>query len=114
MALKLTDINMLQDYINGMMARVDHHGGPVNEIILALIGAILWKKDEDRPILIREKNGSSKNLIWTHIKGVKYAFCYNHFTQEIEMYKNGMKGELITTFTNETSFKDIRKVFSNL
>lgn len=44
MALTVTEIEELRAYINGVMARADHHAGNVKEIALTLTGAILWRK----------------------------------------------------------------------
>ena len=51
MSLTVEDINSLQQYIVGVMNRADHHAGNVNEIVLALAGAIVWEKD-DTPIRV--------------------------------------------------------------
>ncbi|WP_162148383.1 hypothetical protein [Vibrio cholerae] len=40
MALTVKDVNILSQYISGVMARADHHAGNVEEIALALAGAI--------------------------------------------------------------------------
>ncbi|MEH1935142.1 MAG: hypothetical protein V7L14_15895 [Nostoc sp.] len=47
MPLEVTDIQTLKGYIDGVMERADHHAGGVNEISLALAGAIVWRKDDD-------------------------------------------------------------------
>lgn len=50
MPLPVTDVEILQGYINGVMARADHHANEVEEIALALAGAIVWKKDAGKDI----------------------------------------------------------------
>ena len=49
MALTVTDVEQLRAYLCGVMSRADHHAGSVNEIALALVGAILWRKDDFVP-----------------------------------------------------------------
>jgi len=41
MALTVTEIEELRSYRNGVTNRTDHHADNVNEIALALTGAIL-------------------------------------------------------------------------
>ena len=49
------------------MGRADHHAGNVNEIALALVGAILWRKN-DRSIKVMEYNGETKKRIMSYHK----------------------------------------------
>ena len=75
MVLTVQDVNVLQEYIAGVISCSDHHAGNVNEISLALAGAIVWKKD-DQPIKVMAHGEESKNVLWAHIGGTRYAFAY--------------------------------------
>ena len=43
----VTDVDVLQEYISGVMNRADHHAGNVSDVCLAIAGAVIWRKDGD-------------------------------------------------------------------
>ncbi len=43
MALTITTLTVLNQYINGVMERADHHEQNVNEFVLTLAGAVIWR-----------------------------------------------------------------------
>jgi hypothetical protein len=58
MALTIDTLRRLNEYITGVMDRADHHGQNVNEIALAIAGAIIWKvTDED--VQVRTYSGQT-------------------------------------------------------
>ena len=113
MALSVNDVDTLQGYIKGVLARADHHAGKVNEIALALVGAIVWKKD-NLSIKVMEREGSTKNVLWVNINKNKYAFSYNHETQKIEMRKDTIRGTILNQFDNSTSLSNLKQIFEIL
>lgn len=56
MPLTVTEVDELQQYISGVMERAGHHAGNVDEVALALVGAILWRKDDDADIKVMAQN----------------------------------------------------------
>jgi len=114
MALTVTEIEDLRAYINGVMDRADHHAGAVNEIALALTGAILWRKEDAEPIKVMAQNGETKNVLWVRIGGARYAFSYNHESGQIEMRKGSTQGPTLHTFNNSTPLTDVRRIFAAL
>ena len=114
MKVTLTNIGVLQQYISGVMERANHHGGDVNEIVLALIGEILWQIDHDSDIEVHARDGDIKNVLWAYIRGTKYAFSYNHEAGQIEMREGSVRGQTIQSFTNETSIRDVKDFFDSL
>jgi hypothetical protein len=113
MSLKVTDIQTLKDYINGVMERADHHAGGVNEISLALAGAIVWRKDDD-PIKVMARDGETKNVLWVKINQKRYAFAYNGTTGEIELRQDNMRGKTLHTFSNKTPLSQLKQIFESL
>jgi hypothetical protein len=113
MALTVTDISTLQDYIRGVMGRADHHAGGVNEIALALAGAIIWRKD-DEPIKVMVQDGDTKNVLWVRIGGNRYAFSYNHSAGTIELREGSTRGAVLHSFSNSTPLSAVKQIFSNL
>ena len=114
MALTVTEIEELRAYINGVMARADHHAGNVKEIALTLTGAILWRKNDDEPIDVMAHNGETQTVLWVRIGKTRYAFSYNHTSGEIEMRSGGTQGPTIHTFSNTTPLSSIRQIFEAL
>lgn len=114
MALAVTGVDELREYLCGVMARADHHAGNVKEIALALAGAILWRKDDDKPIKVMAHAGETKNVLWVHIGGQRYAFSYNHTTGEIEMREGNTQGPTLHSFTNATPLSSVMAIFKAL
>lgn len=114
MPLTVTEIEGLQEYLRGVMTRADHHAGAVNEVALALTGAIIWRKDDDQPIKVMAHNGQTKNVLWVHIGGNYYAFSYNHSVGEIEMRQRTTQGPVLHRFSNLTTLAQVKQVFESL
>ena len=114
MPFTIQDVNTLQEYIQGVMARASDHAGQVTAIALALAGAIVWRKDNDDPIEVMEVDGELKNVLWVRIGGSRYAFSYKHNTGQIEMREGTTQGRVIQTFDNGTSVTQVESVFRNL
>ncbi|OWP79045.1 hypothetical protein [Flavobacterium oreochromis] len=112
MAIEIDSINSLQNYLNGVMNRADHHAKEVEGVSLALLGAIIWRADGE--ILVREYNGNPANMIWFHIQNNKYVMTYNHNNQTIELKERTHTGTVITSFNNSTTYEEIIRIFSNL
>lgn len=110
---QVTDIDRLRDYIGGVVSRADHHADQVNEIALALAGAIVWRKDDD-PIEVMVREGEMKNVLWFRVAGTRYAFSYNHNAQCIELREGSTQGRVVGSFTNRTPCADVRRIFEQL
>ena len=114
MALTVTEIEELRAYLNGVMNRADHHADDVNEIALALAGAILWRKDDAEPIKVMVREGETTNVIWVRIGAKRYALSYNHAARCIELREGGLQGPTLHTFTNATPLSQVRAIFQAL
>lgn len=113
MPATITDVDTLKLYISGVMDRADHHAGNVDAIGLALAGAIVWRKDPD-PIEVMSRGGELTNVLWVKISGRRYAFSYNHQTQEIEMRQDSTHGAVMHRFSNNTPIVQVQTIFQNL
>lgn len=114
MAKVVSNIDTLQYYLEGVMSRSGHHADEVHEVVLTLIGAVVWKKD-DKPIQVKEYAGEPANILWWHSKkGNKYAFRYDHPTHCIELRKDSFRGDVIATFDNKTQASEIIQLFKTL
>lgn len=112
-AAPVTDINTLKAYIEGVMARADHHAPTVGAVALALAGAIVWKKDDD-PIEVMTRDGDMKNVLWVKINGNRYAFSFNHNAQRIELREDSTQGPVLHVFSNSTPVVDVQNIFEGL
>lgn len=94
------------------MNRAIHHGPNVDKIVLILAGAVIWKATDS--IEVRTYNKETANMLWLTVNGSRYAFVYNHYTENIEMHNRTLKGELLATFNNETTADEVKEIFSKL
>ena len=112
MALTITTLTLLNEYINGVMNRADHHGQNVNEIVLTLAGAVVWRATQD--VEVRTYNDQTANILWLTINGHRYAIAYNHETLNIEIRDRNQNGTVLAIFDNSTSAADVKRIFGGL
>jgi hypothetical protein len=113
MPKQVTDVDLLSDYLQGVVGRADHHAPNVNEVALAIAGAVIWRKD-DEPIEVFVREGEMKNVLWFKVGGVRYALSYNHDSGEIELREGGTQGSVVGSFSNATQNNVIRDTFDRL
>ena len=100
MALTITTLTLLNQYINGVMNRADHHGQNVNEIVLTLAGAVVWRATQD--VEVRTYNEETANILWLTVNEHRYAIAYNHQTGNIEIRDRNQNGAVLATFNNSS------------
>lgn len=108
----VSTVDKLQQYIQGVMERAAHHANNVDEICLAIAGAIVWRKDGDFKVITRE--GDMGNVLWMHVGGNRYALSYNHDIRSIEIREGGIQGSVLASFTNGSSIRDVKDFFGGL
>ncbi|MEX1039318.1 MAG: hypothetical protein WDZ51_01725 [Pirellulaceae bacterium] len=108
----VTQVDVLQQYVTGVMDRADHHAGSVNEVCLTIAGALIWRKNGD--IHVFEREGNLTNALWVNIGTNRYAISYKHETGKIEIRENNMRGKVLREFDNSDSASDVRKFFATL
>lgn len=116
MAESVVNVDVLQQYIQGVVGRADHHAQnvDVDQIVLALAGAIVWKKDPDVDLKVLTQDGKMGNVLWVTIGGQRYAFSYNHQVMAVEVRRGSLKGETIAVFTNTNTVASIKEFFEQL
>jgi hypothetical protein len=113
--LTLNTIDDLQAYLQGVMDRADHHAPEAQDIIHALIGAVVCRKDRHVPLRVRQGHaGNPANQLWVSIDGVRYAIAWSHENRCIEMRHGGAHGPVVLTFDSTTSPAMIREIFESL
>jgi len=113
MAVKMQSADLLKDYFNGVLGRADHHAKGVQEISLALMGAVIWKSEGDIEVK-SVKDGGMGNILWFNAESGRYAMYYNHETISIEMRSRTMNGDTLHVFNNETPISEVFSVFKDL
>ena len=108
-----TDIDVLRDYLRGVMDRADHHAQNVNEVSLAVAGGVVWRKDDD-PLEVMTRKGEMKNVLWFKGNGKRYALSYNHDTGGIDLRQNTTQGPVVASFSNEITNAQVRTTFGGL
>jgi hypothetical protein len=113
MPQEVTEIDVLRDYLRGVMDRADHHAQNVNEIALAIAGGLIWRKDDEAlDVMVRE--GEMKNVLWFKVSGQRYALSYNHETGEIELREGSTQGNVRGAFSNSMPNDQVRRIFAGL
>ena len=114
MPITVADVDTLQRYIVGVMDKADHHANGVQDVCLAVAGAIIWKKDAGTTIEVFAVDGDMKNVLWVYVRGTRYAFSYHHPTAAIQIRRNTTQGPVLHSLTNQTPSADIREIFERL
>lgn len=113
MSITVDDVSRLEEYLKGVMDRAGHHASNVNEVVMTLMGAVLWRKDTT-PLEVRTQAGETANIIWFEVDGRKYALAYNHKAKLIELRERTLRGNVLHSFDNRTTAAQVRTIFSAL
>jgi hypothetical protein len=113
MPISVDDVATLETYLQGVINRSEHHAETVGAIALALLGAVLWRKD-GKPLEVRRYAGEPANIVWFEVDGNRYALAYNHGVGCIELRERTQSGKVRHRFTNKTSVIEVREVFQAL
>jgi hypothetical protein len=105
-------VDVLQQYASAVIERADHHARTVDAICLAILGAIVWRKDGDVEVLVR--NGDMKNALWFSVNGRRYAVSYNHANRCIDVRDGTNRGTTLRSFTNADSVSAVMQFFGSL
>lgn len=112
MATTIHNIDILREYLTGVLDRANHHAHNVNEIVLAIAGGIIWKTTNDIKVLSRE--GEMKNVLWLQVNNRTICFTYNHSNGNIEVKEGSTQGSIIATFNNTIPISDVKLFFESL
>jgi Integron cassette protein VCH_CASS1 chain len=113
MPLEMTQVQQFREYLQGVMDRAEHHAGNVDEIALAVAGAVIWRMD-DGPLEAFTREGQTKNVLWARINGRRFAFSYNHEEETIEVREGTTQGHVVRSFSNDDSAGDVAVFFRGL
>lgn len=114
MAISLNTVDEFQDHLLGVFERSAHHAGEVDQVLLSLIGGIMWRKKPGDPIKVNTKEGAGGNVIWFRVDSIRYVLLYSHEERFIKLMEGGRKGEILQTFTNDTPTGELVRIFAGL
>lgn len=112
MATTIHNIEILRNYLSGVLDRANHHAHEVNEIALAIAGGIIWRTTNNIKVMSRE--GEMKNVLWLQVDNRILCFVYNHNNKAIEVRESSIQGIVMQCFTNNTPLSDVKLFFENL
>lgn len=115
MPVEVNDVEKLREYLRGVLGAAQHHANNVDQIILALAGAVIARKD-DSPLQVRP--GRTKELgnalNFTSARGNSYALSYNHSSRQVDLKDGNSRGAVLHSFDNATSIADIASTLARL
>jgi hypothetical protein len=112
MPTTIQNIDILKNYISGVVDRADHHANNVNEIALAIAGGIVWRTTDDIKVMSRQ--GEMKNVLWLQVDNRTLCFAYNHNLQMIEVREGTIQGPVLASFNNASPVGTVKAFFENL
>ena len=108
----VVSVDVLQQYIQGVMNRAEHHANNVDEVSLIIAGAVVWRKDGEIEVMTHD--GDMKNVLWVHISGKRYALSYDHIQRCIVVRERSTQGKVLASFTNGNSAAEVKSFFAGL
>ena len=112
MPLPIPDVDLLQRYLTKVLERAEHHARGVDQIALALVGAVIWRKTGTLEVM-PTKDGTG-NVLWFYVGESRYALSYNHREGAIDLRKKSTQGDRLAALDNSTSLKELRELFEHL
>jgi hypothetical protein len=112
MATTIESIEILQEYLKGVLDRANHHAQNVNSIALAIAGGIIWRSTNRIKVLSRE--GDMKNVLWLEVNQIKLCFVYDHLGGNIDIRETSIQGKTIKSFNNNTPLDEVKTFFESI
>jgi Integron cassette protein VCH_CASS1 chain len=115
MPVSVNNLQTLKTYVRGVLGSAKHHAPNVEEIVLALAGAVVSRMNA-APLEVQgtPKSGMGLALRFTSTRGRRYALSYDHATQSITLKQGSSQGPILHNFTNATPLSQIAQIFSSL
>ena len=112
MATTIQNIEILREYLLGVLDRANHHAQSVDEIALAIAGGIIWRTTNN--IRVMSRDGEMKNVLWLQVNDRQLCFVYNHSNGNIEVKEGTIRGNVIQSFNNTTPIGIVKSFFESL
>ena len=90
MSVPVTTLDELRQHLAPVLTgRAGPKAGEVGPAVLALIGAVLWRKDPG-PVEVR-----APGMAWVSLGGERYLFRYDPHAWRVEVRRGSGSGELL-------------------
>jgi Integron cassette protein VCH_CASS1 chain len=113
MPIPINEIEVLRDYLAGVAKSANHHAKNVAEVAPAIAGHIVSNAENDS-VKVLTRKGKMGNVLWSKIRGNKYAFSYDHDSKTIQIRKNTLRGAVMHSIDNSTTHAGLITIFSSL
>lgn len=111
---RLNSVDELQTYLTGVINNARDHAPEVEEVIFALVGALILEKDSGVPLQAGTYRGRMANVLRATIRSEAYVFSYDHDNGQIIIKRGNQQGPVVGQFSNRTSIRSIIRIFRNL
>lgn len=104
MPLNVRDLDTWHAYVEGVMAKSDHHAPHIGHVILGLGGFISWRA-EPGSLKVMHRSGEIKNVLWwkSESTGNSYVLAYNPRNKSIEVRDDTLQGVVVYSLTSWTA-----------
>jgi len=111
----VNDVEVLRTYLRGVIADAQHHARGVEEIVLALAGGVISRKNST-PLEVQRapKRGMGHALRFRSTRGRRYALSYDHAAGAIVLKDGSSQGNVLHSFTNATPLSQVAAIFAAL
>lgn len=115
MPVQVSDVEVLRTYLRRVIADAKHHASGVEEIVLALAGGVISRKNSS-PLEVQKapKRGMGHALRFRSTSGRRYALSYDHGAGAIVLKDGSSQGNVLHSFTNTTSLAQVASIFARL
>lgn len=100
----LTTLSEFHTYFSGVMHRANCHALNVNKVLPLLAGVVLNHVDMKNGLQARTYRGDYANIAWVIHNSNRYAFTYDHDSEQIILRQNTLRGKELTRFDNLDTF----------
>jgi hypothetical protein len=114
MPVELNSIDELNSYLTRVIDRARHHAHEIQDIILTLAGAVILEKDRGEPLSAGSYRGNVANVLRATIRRQQYVFSYNHDEQRVDIKRGNARGEIVGSFDNHDSAREVARLFGQL
>ena len=111
----LKKLSEFHNYFSGVMDRANCHALNVNRVLPLLAGVVLNHVDMKNGLQARTYRGDYANIAWVIHNGNRYAFTYDHESEQIILRERTLRGKELTRFDNSDDFDEVtQKVESEI
>jgi len=112
MALKIDQLTELKRYLEGVLARAEHHGQAVEDVLGDLLVQVILRHDPGS-VECRTYRSKPSNILRFSVGGKVYVLRYDH-SGTVELRRENHFGPVVGSFSNATTRKQVRATFATL